>query len=93
MLEVSYQQIQKYETARNRVSASRLYQLAQMLEVPITWFYDGLEVDPAETGRASNLSQTVDREVLQFVGMYCRIRNAGARSRLRELTSVLAGRK
>ena len=39
---VSFQQVQKYETGRNRVSASRLYQIAQVLKVPIAFFWEGL---------------------------------------------------
>ena len=44
-LDISYQQIQKYETGANRVSAGRLYQISQRLEVPITFFFEGLGMD------------------------------------------------
>lgn len=40
---VSFQQIQKYERGSNRISASRLFDLAQMLDVPVEYFYQGLE--------------------------------------------------
>ena len=39
---VRFQQIQKYECAANRMSAARVWQLAQVLEVPIDYFYEGL---------------------------------------------------
>ena len=39
---VRFQQIQKYECAANRMSAARVWQLAQILEVPISYFYEGL---------------------------------------------------
>jgi transcriptional regulator with XRE-family HTH domain len=39
MVGVKFQQIQKYETGTNRVSASRLWQIAIALEVPITYFF------------------------------------------------------
>jgi len=39
---VRFQQIQKYECAANRMSAARLWQLAEVLEVPVSYFYDGL---------------------------------------------------
>jgi DNA-binding XRE family transcriptional regulator len=42
-LEISYQQIQKYETGSNRVSAGRLFQISQRLDVPMNYFFDGLE--------------------------------------------------
>jgi transcriptional regulator with XRE-family HTH domain len=38
-----FQQIQKYECDANRMSASRVWQLAQILEVPVSYFYEGLE--------------------------------------------------
>jgi transcriptional regulator with XRE-family HTH domain len=92
-LGVSFQQVQKYEKGGNRVSASRLYQLAQALGVPITWFFEGIDVGRGSTGLAPELSQPVDPEVLRFVEVYYRIKNVGARSRLREMASVLAGEK
>lgn len=39
---VRFQQIQKYECAANRMSAARLWQLSEVLEVPISYFYEGL---------------------------------------------------
>lgn len=39
---ISYQQLQKYEKATNRISASRLYQIASILEFPPSYFFDGL---------------------------------------------------
>jgi transcriptional regulator with XRE-family HTH domain len=46
---VRFQQIQKYECAANRMSAARLWQLAEVLEVPVSYFYEGLSPDmPAQ---------------------------------------------
>ena len=42
-LGVTFQQIQKYEKGTNRIAASRLYKLAEILGVPITFFFDGLQ--------------------------------------------------
>jgi transcriptional regulator with XRE-family HTH domain len=39
---VRFQQIQKYECGANRISAARLWQLSEALEVPVGYFYDGL---------------------------------------------------
>lgn len=39
---ISFQQLQKYENARNRVSASMLYEIARVLDVPVSRFFDGL---------------------------------------------------
>lgn len=43
LIDVSHQQVYKYEHGKNRVSAGRLYEIARVLSVPITYFYDGLE--------------------------------------------------
>jgi len=51
-LDISYQQIQKYETGANRVSAGRLFQISQRLEVPINFFFDGLGIDFGDDGSA-----------------------------------------
>jgi transcriptional regulator with XRE-family HTH domain len=60
-LDISYQQIQKYETGANRVSAGRLYQIAQRLETPVSFFFEGLGIDyeTEESGANSNRS-TID---------------------------------
>ena len=42
-LGVTFQQVQKYEKGLNRISASRLFELAQALRVPVGYFYDGLD--------------------------------------------------
>jgi transcriptional regulator with XRE-family HTH domain len=42
-LKISYQQVQKYETAANRVSAGRLYELARELNVGIGYFFEGFD--------------------------------------------------
>ena len=39
---IRFQQIQKYECGANRISAARLWQLSEALEVPVGYFYDGL---------------------------------------------------
>lgn len=45
-LGVTYQQIQKYETGRNRIAASTLYCMAGILEVPVSAFFEGLPLQP-----------------------------------------------
>ena len=42
---VRFQQIQKYECAANRMSAARLWQLSEVLEVPVSYFYEGLSAE------------------------------------------------
>jgi transcriptional regulator with XRE-family HTH domain len=52
---VRFQQIQKYECGANRISAARLWQLSQALEVPISYFYDGI-VELAQPSAANDQS-------------------------------------
>lgn len=42
-INVRFQQIQKYETGMNRISAARLLQIAKVLGVPVAFFYDGID--------------------------------------------------
>ena len=44
---VRFQQIQKYECAANKMSASRLWLIAEALDVPISYFFEGLGATPA----------------------------------------------
>jgi transcriptional regulator with XRE-family HTH domain len=91
-LEVSFQQVQKYERAANRISASRLYRLCRILGVKIGFFYEGLNptrmvnsglVDPrAEPFEAYPLRQ---RETIELVEAYYAIGDPGLRRRLFEL--------
>ncbi|MDB0052305.1 helix-turn-helix domain-containing protein [Ascidiaceihabitans sp.] len=50
-LKLSFQQIQKYEIGSNRIAASRLYELSKILDVPTSYFFEGLAeeaVNPAD---------------------------------------------
>ena len=49
---ITFQQIQKYENGANALNASRLYGLAQLLHVPVAYFFDGLE-SPETSSRES----------------------------------------
>jgi transcriptional regulator with XRE-family HTH domain len=58
---VRFQQIQKYECAANRMSAARIWQLSEVLQVPVSYFYEGLieaqtEVRPQEARDGRDMS-------------------------------------
>lgn len=55
-LGLTFQQIQKYERGANRVSASRLFQLGEILDVPVNFFFEGF--NPDEPGRAYGFADT-----------------------------------
>lgn len=61
-LGLTFQQLQKYESGANRVSASRLWQIAQILDVPIAWFFMGID---DETDRLEEFR--TKRETLELV--------------------------
>ncbi|MDE2320161.1 MAG: helix-turn-helix transcriptional regulator [Rhodospirillales bacterium] len=42
-LNITYQQLHKYETGKNRISASRLYEISKILEVEISYFFEEAE--------------------------------------------------
>jgi transcriptional regulator with XRE-family HTH domain len=91
---IKFQQIQKYETGMNRVSASRLYDIAQSLAVPVAYFFDG--VDGAEEGQGADLPADglpgdilADKEALELIRSYYAIPE-NQRRRLFELARVLS---
>ncbi len=47
MIGVTYQQAHKYERGLNRISAGRLYDIASVLSVPISWFFEGMAAETA----------------------------------------------
>jgi transcriptional regulator with XRE-family HTH domain len=76
---LSFQAVQKYETGENRISASRLYQLARILEVPMSYFFDGLD----QNGRSEEVAGAADltrKEASMVLGAYYGIKDARLRS-------------
>ena len=51
---LTFQQIQKYERGLNRVSASKLFEVARALGVPVSFFFDGLTQPPGEDGNGDS---------------------------------------
>lgn len=59
---VTYQQAHKYETGVNRVSAGRLFRIAEALDAPVAWFYDGLgAARPPQMSRRQRLGLELAR--------------------------------
>lgn len=84
---IKFQQIQKYETGMNRVSASRLWDIADATGVQISFFFEGLSDDPAkQTAQADIMA---DKEALELVRSYYAIPEA-QRRRLFDLARVLS---
>lgn len=87
---VKFQQVQKYETGANRVSASRLWEIAQALEVEVPYFFEGLEVDArAETEADISTSPVLAKEAVDLVRTYYGIPEK-SRTQLLSLAKTLA---
>lgn len=58
---VSFQQVQKFENAQNRVSAARIYKIARILDVPVEYFFEGIPTHffllPGETPESMHLAE------------------------------------
>ncbi|MBS0565755.1 MAG: helix-turn-helix transcriptional regulator [Proteobacteria bacterium] len=85
---IKFQQIQKYETGMNRISASRLWDIADALGVAISFFFEGLEAHaPAADEHLGDIM--ADKEALMLVRSYYAIPEA-QRRRLFDLAKVLS---
>ena len=85
---IKFQQIQKYETGMNRISASRLWDIADALSVPVSFFFEGLDERPHAAGDTPG-DIMVDKEALELVRSYYAIPET-QRRRLFELARVLS---
>jgi len=89
---IKFQQIQKYETGANRVSASRLWDIADALDVHIGFFFEGLNDEPQPEDTLSDkipADLMGDKEALDLVRSYYAIPE-NQRRRLFELARVLS---
>ncbi len=86
-LGLTFQQLQKYERGHNRISASRLYELAQLFGVPVTYFYEGMEPGKNAPPRDEQLTK---RETLELVRAYYAISDPAVRDSIRKLTQAAA---
>jgi len=84
---IKFQQIQKYETGMNRISASRLWDIADALSVPISFFFEGLNAEGDTDAPAADMM--ADKEAMELVRSYYAIPEE-QRRRLFELARVLS---
>ncbi len=85
---IKLQQIQKYETGANRISASRMWDIAAVMEVPVSFFFEGLDGQAPDTGEARGDIFT-DKEAVDLVRTYYAIPE-NQRRRLFDLARVLS---
>ena len=86
---VRFQQIQKYECAANRMSAARIWQLAEVLEVPVGYFYEGLGAEREPPMRDGEVREVFARkETRDLIRAYYRL-SERPRRRLLDLARSL----
>ncbi len=96
-LGLTFQQVQKYESGANRVSASRLFQLAKIFNVPVPYFFENVPADSAsharrlsDGGKAVPADMPTSRESLKLIRAYYGIPNPALREIVRTLIEAFA---
>ncbi len=104
-MEISFQQLQKYESGSNRISASRLYELSKLLDVDISYFFGEMDQATKSESPARLIQQKSKRssqkppksedplhkrETLEFVRAYYRITDPKIRGYVRKLIQTTA---
>ena len=87
-LGLSYQQVQKYEAGKNRLSAGRLANVAQVLNVPITWFFD--DADEGVIQATAMIEREDNRDILQLITAFSMIKSPAQRKVVLALVRTLA---
>lgn len=94
LLSLTFQQVQKYEKGVNRISAGRLYEIAAVLGVQISYFYDGASEllskhNPViAENNANTETPTLDADTLELIAAFQSITDPALRKSL--LTTVTA---
>jgi transcriptional regulator with XRE-family HTH domain len=96
-LDLTFQQIQKYEKGANRIGASRLQQIATILQVPVSFFFEGAPASPGAAGGfaevdTSDFSTTLlsTSDGLALAKAFMRIENRRLRRRIVDLVEEMA---
>jgi len=94
-LGLTFQQVQKYETGSNRVSASRLSQIADILAVPISFFFADLQRDDrSETPEERASRECMESpEAISLIRFYYGIPDKRVRRQFLEMVKVVAAQK
>ena len=87
-LSISYQQIQKYETGTNRVSAGRLFEIGQRLDVEVAYFFEAMDPTIASAGLPHGGH---NRVAIDLVRNFLEIADEDQRSALANLVKTLKG--
>ena len=91
-IDVTFQQVQKYENGTNRVGSGRLFRIASILAVPITAFFEGAGQTASEDAGASPVAMLAEPYVLRLLRAFCALEDMGLRRSLAELAEHMAGK-
>jgi transcriptional regulator with XRE-family HTH domain len=92
-LGITFQQIQKYEKGANRISASALHRIADILSVDLSYFFEGYNGAPSvseENAIVYELDQTKKKETAELLRSYYKIENPAIRKKVCELVKSIA---
>ena len=87
---LTFQQVQKYERAANRVSASKLWEIAQALKTSVTYFYEGLGGDDQTPAAQQTQDFMLTTEGLELMAVFPRIAQPALRRKLLELVRTVS---
>lgn len=88
-LNLTFQQIQKYEQAANRIGASRLLQIAQTLNTPVEWFFEGFVCEEKQIERKTQTNCPIPPDIFELIGVVNAL-PPKLRKSFRELSAALA---
>jgi transcriptional regulator with XRE-family HTH domain len=90
-LGVTFQQVQKYEKGINRIGSGRLYEIAEIFEVPVKSFFEGETKEPASR-KSSPFELLADALTMQMVLEFGKISDNNLRRAILAVVETLAGR-
>lgn len=95
LLGVTFQQVQKYERGVNRVAASRLFDVAGALGVPVSSFFEGLRSNVNRSDADADEREAIDvalgtKEGHELIAVFASLKNATSKRRLLELARLVA---
>lgn len=94
-LGISFQQIQKYEKGRNRIGGGRLYKIARLLGVKITYFFDGVEhlLDADAVPAGTNELAAIDNRTIRAAHVLANLPDEDVKEQVFRLIAALPKQK
>ena len=99
-VDVSIQQVQKYEKATNRISSGKLFAFSKFLKVPVTYFYDQTDdssnligaifAEDASTYNADDQNSVTEKEIVALIKAFSDIKSPQSRKKIIELVKTMA---